>query len=287
MHAPAPKAKAGPAAKGHQWLFELACPGPVDRPHRANFYLLSCWVQNYWGRWSHARKGFADLRWNGKVHCSPDATWDTTVAIGLDEVRCRHLDYQLPKIFFKKPVLGFFLLWLLAMLGLGPVWEDRPPKPQRKKILKFRGGEAPFHHIARPNEAEERRLFKLAKGGDIIARNMIIAGHLRLAEEIAGEFHVKPNGVFDIDDIRQDAAEALFKAVDDFNHESGNRFWTFAEKSVRRDVQDVLRKMRRLGRHPSTEEIAKRNEHALGLYARNSVEPKTEAKIFRRLFEKT
>ena len=116
------------ATDPYQRLFERACPGPVDHPHRARLYLLSFWVQNYWGRWSHARRCFADLRWNGKVRCKPDATWDTTAAIGLDEALCLKLDYRLPKVFSKTPVLGFFLLWLLAMLAFGPTWEDLPPE---------------------------------------------------------------------------------------------------------------------------------------------------------------
>ena len=154
------------ASDPYQRLFERACPGPVDRPHRARLYLLSFWVQNYWGRWAHARKCFADLRGNGKVRCKPDATWDTTAAIGLDEALCRKLDYRLPKVFSKTPVLGFFLLWLLAMLAFGPTWEDSPPEPQHKNIETYRGGLAPFHHVhvTRPDEAEERRLIEARQG---------------------------------------------------------------------------------------------------------------------------
>jgi hypothetical protein len=101
---------------------------------------------------------------NGKIRCKPDATWETTAAIGLDEALCRKLDYKLPKKFSKTPVLGFFLLWLLAMLELGPAWEDSPPEPQRKNIKGHLSGEAPFHHVhvTRPDEAEEKRLIKAA-----------------------------------------------------------------------------------------------------------------------------
>ena len=267
-------------------LFERACPGPVDHPHRARLYLLSFWVQNYWGRWAHTRRCFADLRVNGKIRCKPDATWETTAAIGLDEALCLKLDYRLPKIFSKTPVLGFFLLWLLAMLTFGPTWEDSPPTPQRKNIETYRSGLAPFHHahVVRPDEDEERRLIGLAKAGDVIARNVIIAGHLWLVNEAAGEFFVDKS---ERDDIRQQAAEFLFKALDDFNPKKGTRFSTFAWKSVRADLKDWLREMGRLRRHVSTEAIAEKNESALGLYASNSAKGGTEHKIFRGLFEKT
>ena len=274
----------------HQRLFERACPGPVDRPHRARLYLLSFWIQNYWGRWAHSRKCFSDLRLNGKVRCQADATWDTTVANGLNEVLCRKLDYKLPEVFSKTPVLVFFLLWLLAGLGLGPTWEDEPPPlrsrvitPQRQNIKTYLGGEAPFHHVDRPDEAKEKRLVKLAKGGDIVARNTLVAGHLWVIKEIAREFRVHDS---DIDDLRQEAALALFKALDDFDPRSGNRFSTFAWISVREDMKDWLRKMRKQKRHVSTELIAERNEAALGPYASVSVKPSAEQKIFRGLFEK-
>src|SRR5262245_3958141 len=221
---------------------------------------------------------------SGKVSRHPDTTWDTTVALGLDDAFCRRLDFKLPKIFFKKPVLGFFLLWLLAYLGLGPTWEDSSPEPQRKNIETFERGLAPFHHIARPDEGEERALIKRAKAGDVIARNTIIAGHLWVAEDVAKELWVADS---DVDDLKQEAALALFRALDDFDPDSGTRFSTFAYDSVRGDVKDWLRKSGRWKRHASTEMIAERNEAALGLYASSSKKPTTEFKIFRELFGKT
>jgi RNA polymerase sigma factor (sigma-70 family) len=272
---------------GHQRLFERACPGPVDRPHPARLYLLSFWVQNYWGRWAHARKCFADLRWNGKVRCKPDSTWETTVAIGLSEVLCRRLDYTLPKVFSKSPVLGFFLLWLLAYLELGLAWEDSPPKPQRKNIETYRGGLAPFFDdVARPDKYRERQLVERAKAGDVIARNTLVAGHLWIPEEIAREREFRVDDS-EADDLLQEGALALFKAIEDFDPKRGNRFSTFAWISVREDMKDSLRRMRRLKRHVSTEMIAERNEAALGLYAVGSVKSGAEYKIFHELFEKT
>src|SRR5262249_35347320 len=260
--------------------------GPVDGPHPARLYLSTFWVQNHWGRWAHARKSIADLRWHGKIRCKPDATWETTVAIGLNEVLCRKLDYRLPKIFFKTPVLGFFLIWLLAYLDSGPTWEDRDPEPQHKQIKTFVGGLAPFAPVPRPDADEERRLFERFKNsGDVIARNTLIAGHLWIADKLANRF--RPARDSDWDDLRQDAAEALFAAVDQFDHRSKNRFATFAWAVVKNDIKDRLRHGRIQQRDASTELIAEKNEAALGLYASNPKRPSPEYKIFHELFGKT
>jgi RNA polymerase sigma factor (sigma-70 family) len=112
---------------------------------------------------------------------------------------------------------------------------------------------------------------------------MIIASHLWITEKMAGEFRL---GDGDIDDLRQEAALALFKALDDFDPESGNRFSTFAWISVREDMKDWLRKMQKLKRYISTELIAENNGTALGLYA-GSTSVGAEYKIFRDLFGKT
>jgi hypothetical protein len=84
----------GKTDKGHQALFDAACPGPFDHPHRARLYLLSFIVQNYWSRWSHHRRCFADLRRNGKVYCRPDETWDTVMAGGLEDAFSQKVDRE-------------------------------------------------------------------------------------------------------------------------------------------------------------------------------------------------
>jgi hypothetical protein len=271
----------------HQRLFERACPGPVDTPHRARLNQLLFWVQNYRGRWAHSRRCFVDMRWSGKVYCRPDETWDTTVANGRDEVLCRQLDYRLPKVFFKKPALGFFLLWLAAYLELGPTWEDSPPKPQQKNIKTYLGGEAPFHHVAEPSANEAIHLFQLFKAGDMSARNMLVAGHIDAARKIARRLC---GLVADYEDLEQEAVLALFRAVDKFDPERGASFKTFAHTVIEKDLIDWLRKngkSGRLRRHVSSDLIAEKNDAALGPYASNSVKASTEYKIFRGLFGKT
>src|SRR5262245_66636060 len=63
----------------YQRLVERACPGPVDQPHPARLYLSTFWVQNHWGRWAHARKSIAELRWDGKGRRKPGGNGSTTV----------------------------------------------------------------------------------------------------------------------------------------------------------------------------------------------------------------
>jgi hypothetical protein len=104
---------------GPQRLFEAACPGPVDCPHRARLNVLEFWVQSHWGRWVYPRRCFDDLRWNGKISRHPDSTWDTTVALGLDEVLCRKLDYKTPKAFFESRCSDFSFSGCWRIWGLG------------------------------------------------------------------------------------------------------------------------------------------------------------------------
>jgi Sigma-70 region 2 len=274
----------------HQQLFEAACPGIADSPHRARLYLLSFLVQNHWSRWAHARRCRGDLRWNGKVYCKPDETWDTTAAIGLGEALCRRLDYTLPTAFSKTRILGFFLLWLLAGLGLGPTWEDEPPPlrsrvitAQRQNIKAWRSGEAPFHHIDKPGPRETIKLLTLyRRTGDVIARNTVVAGYLDDAKGIARRYRTE-----DADDLEQDAAEALIEAVEKYAAEHEAAFSTFMYEVVEKRCIDSLRRLQKHKRLVSTELIAEKNEAALGLYGGGSKKSGVEFKIFRDLFENT
>jgi DNA-directed RNA polymerase specialized sigma subunit len=172
------------------------------------------------------------------------------------------------------------------MLNVGPTWEDSPPKPQRKNIRAFRGGLAPFQIIGRPDEAQEKRLVERAKS-DIIARNMLIAGHLWVAEKVANRFRRWLDDDSEFDDLQQEAALALFRAVDQLDPKSRNRFSTFAWAVVTNDVMDWLRKQGKLKRHASTELIAEKNENAFGLYASKPRKSGAEYEIFCELFGKT
>ena len=93
-------------------------------------------------------------------------------------------------------------------------------------------------------------------------------------DEAAGEFYVDES---ERDDIRQQAAEFLFKALDDFNPKMGTRFSTFAWKSVRADLKDWLREMGRLKRHVSTELSPKQTKPLWGFMASNSIKLRRRA----------
>jgi RNA polymerase sigma factor (sigma-70 family) len=307
--------------KSHQWLYERACPGPADRSHKANFD----GEKLYWSRWDHARRCFGDNRRNGKIYCAPDFTHeqaagqlanDTTMRwvvllvhlFGLRPVKRRHTDdiatdvrsLALPKRLPREsepegfgeqvfdlsaiadcfdgeltPLLGFFLLWLVAGMGR---------QRQLKTIQTFERGLAPFHHVPRLTERKERELAKMAHDGDVEAGNILIASHTWICRALAKRF----KGRNDLRDLEQEGTFGLYKALREYDPVGGSRFDTFAWKAVGWSIRDYLRKQRRLERHMSTNEIAEKGgDRALGLYARNSVEPDSEHKLISRLFEKT
>jgi RNA polymerase sigma factor (sigma-70 family) len=284
----------GKPDKGHQALFESACPGPVDRPHRAGIkgrFNVSFRMKNdgvggyfrvsenqYWSRWDHARRCIADNRSHGKVRCEPDITDEQAAGLEVENRLCRWLDSECPAVFFKIPVLGYFLLWVLAG-GL-----SRPKRPQRKNIHAYRGGLAPFHHVDRPDESEEKRLAVLYQDGDVIAGNTLIAAHIWIAGDVAPNYLDEA----ELDDLIQEGTFGLYKALREYGPESGYRFSTFAYRAVEWAMKDYVEKLRRLRRHESTDEItAKRNERVLGMYRATSVEPDREHKLICQLFEKS
>ena len=109
--------------KSYQWLLDVACPGPADRPHpaRINFkknpnpdfsieVLIdedgdriqvvrggTRWLykfdKEYWPRWHHARRCIGDIRSHGKVDCEPDFTHQQAAGLGLERAICRALDF--------------------------------------------------------------------------------------------------------------------------------------------------------------------------------------------------
>ena len=259
----------GRTEKSYQALVDAACPGPVDRPHRANINRKKL----YWGRWDHARRSIADNRWHGKVRCDPDITYEQAAGRGLESWLGRWLDSECPAVFFEIPVLGYFLLWVLA----GGLSRDRPP--QRKNIREYQRGLAPFHfqHVTRPDESEERRLIKLYQAGDVIAGNMLIAAHIWIARDIARKYQDEAER----DDLIQEGTFGLYKALRKFNPERGYRFSTLAYGAVEWAMKDYVEYLRRLQRHESTDEIiAKGGGAALGMYRATSVEPDREHEIF-------
>ena len=252
----------------HQALFERAFP-PMGRPHPARIKMLAVAFRmnknnrgghfyvtqtGSWARWNYARRCIADNRSNGKVRCEADITHEQAAGAELEDRLCDWLERD---------------SWVLAEHG----GEDRKPNAERKNIDKYRGGEAPLHrqHVTRPDASEEIRLVKLWQAGDPIAGNKIIAAHIWVARTIASEHKDQA----EYDDLVQEGTFGLYKALKNFDPDSGYRFSTLAYTAVRSVVKDYLDKLRQLQRHESSDEITdKGGSDALGLYRSISVERK-------------
>jgi hypothetical protein len=249
--------------------------------------------KEYWPRWKHARRCVLDNRSNGKVKCEADFTEEQAEGLKLEKLAiCWAIVARknCPRILNKKPVrreivrefatLSVFLLWLVA--GVRGELEFCPSSPQeRKESDEYGIGWAPFHPVTRgwaqlhpvtrPDEDEERRLAKLAKAGDVIAGNMLIAAHVWIAKEIAREFR-NFHGA-ELDDLVQEGVFGLIKTIAAFDPELGYRFETLARLKVRRAMQDYMRDLRRQTRHDSTDALADAGmERVLGMYRQISVD---------------
>jgi hypothetical protein len=253
----------GRTDKNYLALVEAACPGAVDRPHRGN---IDC-KKLYWGRWNHARRCIADNRWHGKVRCEPDITDEQAAGRGLEGSLLRWIDRKCPAEFLERPIMGFFLLWLIA----GLTHDDPKRDTERKTIRRYRRGFAPFHqiHAPRPDEHEERRLADLYRAGHVIAGNMLIASHTWIAMGIAHKYRDQA----ELDDLIQEGTFGLYKALEEFNPERHCRFSTLAYRAVEWAIKDYLKELRRLQRHESSDEITAKGASAvLGVYRSISVE---------------
>jgi hypothetical protein len=210
-----------------------------------------------------ARVSYGDIRRQGKVRCRPDETYIQEAAIGAERAYWKTVspdyawDWWLLDLIdeARTPIMGFFLLWIFAA-----VMRD----PAHKNIHKFERGLAPFTPFPRSDEDEERRLARLYRAGDVVAGNRLIAGHLWISKAVAKKY----SGETERDDIEQEGVFGLYKALAKFDPETGNRFSTVAYKAVKWAIEDYLRRLRRLRRGGSFDDIAESdNPEVLGLYA--------------------
>lgn len=74
-------------------------------------------------------------------------------------------------------------------------------------------------------EAEKQKLLRLARGGDMEAREKLIMGNLRLVLSVSGRFNPKRDSP---DDLFQVGCIGLIKAIDNFNLDLGVKFSTYA-----------------------------------------------------------
>ena len=88
------------------------------------------------------------------------------------------------------------------------------------------------------SEDEKRRLLRLAREGDLEARNALVMGNLRLVLSVAGRFNPKGDSA---DDIFQVGCIGLIKAIDNFNLELDVRFSTYAVPMIIGEIRRYQR----------------------------------------------
>lgn len=98
-----------------------------------------------------------------------------------------------------------------------------------------------FDHISKTpllTHEDEVRLSKLVKQGDKKARDKMINANLRLSLNIAKKYSKKGN--YDIDDLFQESILGLSRAIDNFDHEKGFRFSTYAYWWILQSVKQFI-----------------------------------------------
>lgn len=95
---------------------------------------------------------------------------------------------------------------------------------------------------------EENHYLKLAKEGDINARNKLVEYNLRLVAHIAKKYFA-PNR--NTDDLISIGTIGLIKAVDSFDNSKGNRLATYASRCIENELLMRLRQERKEAREVS------------------------------------
>ena len=103
---------------------------------------------------------------------------------------------------------------------------------------------------------ETIRLAKLAKAGDLDARNRLVEGNLRFVAKIANTY--KGRGL-PLADLINEGSIGLITATERFNPESGNAFLTYAKYWIHQAISSALKEKARLIRIPANrvEKLAK------------------------------
>ncbi len=91
-------------------------------------------------------------------------------------------------------------------------------------------------------KAEEERLFRLAKSGNLDARNKLIEHNLRLVAHIVKKYYTSAR---DQDDLISVGTVGLIKAIDSFNVENGARFATYAGKCLQNEILMYFRSQKK------------------------------------------
>ncbi|HCK09801.1 MAG TPA: hypothetical protein DHW45_07980, partial [Candidatus Latescibacteria bacterium] len=87
-------------------------------------------------------------------------------------------------------------------------------------------------------QEEFDRLIKLAKAGDVEAKNQILEGNLRFVVQIAAQYQ---SSTLPFADLLAEGNIGLIKAVDKFDPTLGYRFSTYAVWWIRNAIQRAIR----------------------------------------------
>lgn len=91
---------------------------------------------------------------------------------------------------------------------------------------------------------EERECFRLARNGDMRARDKLIEHNLRLVAHIVRKYYISSKNT---DDLISVGTIGLIKAVDTFNFENGARFATYGAKCIQNEILMLFRSQKKLG----------------------------------------
>lgn len=98
---------------------------------------------------------------------------------------------------------------------------------------------------------EERRLFILARQGDMKARETLIEHNLRLVAHIVKKYYT---GSRNPEDLMSIGTIGLIKAIDSFNIENGTRFATYASRCLQNEILMYFRSQKKLQNEVSINE---------------------------------
>ncbi len=98
---------------------------------------------------------------------------------------------------------------------------------------------------------EEIHYLKLAKQGDLKARNLLVEYNLRLVAHIAKKYYSADR---DTDDLLSIGTIGLIKAVNTFDSSKGNRLVTYASRCIENEILMRLRQERKESKEVSIHE---------------------------------
>ena len=98
------------------------------------------------------------------------------------------------------------------------------------------------------DQEETQSLVRLAKGGDLSARNRLIEGNLRFVSKIANTY--KGKGL-PVADLINEGSLGLITAAERFDPDSGNAFLTYAKFWIHQAISQALKDKGRMIRLPA------------------------------------